>query len=76
LRGFAIGSSLRITREKPVTFLAIESLLSEKGYLKSADIQMILGVSRRHAIRIANSFVEKGWLTVSGEGRQKQYNPT
>jgi len=69
-------TSSGITQEKPATYLAIESLLSEKGYLKSADIQMILGVSRRHAIRIANSFVEEGWLTVSGEGRQKQYNPT
>jgi ATP-dependent DNA helicase RecG len=68
-------SSSDIIREKPATYLSIEALLFQKGFVKSIDIEGIMGVSRRQAIRIANSLVEQGWLISIGKGPQRQYHP-
>ncbi len=67
--------SSETVRDKPVTFLIIEALLFEKGFIKSTDIEELMEVSRRQAIRIANSLVEQGWLISTGKGPQRQYHP-
>ena len=68
--------STGVGREKPAAYMAIEALLAEKGFIKSTDIQEVMGVSRRQAIRIANSLIEQGWLIPEGEGPQRQYHPS
>jgi len=36
---------------------------------------MVLGVSRREAVRVAGKLVDQGVLKVSGRGRERRYLP-
>ena len=63
------------TAEKPPEYVALEAVLKEKGYIKNEDIRMVLGVSRRQAVRVAGKLVDQGILKVSGGGRERRYLP-
>jgi ATP-dependent DNA helicase RecG len=62
-----------LTKEKPQEYVALESVLNTKGYVKNQDIRAALGVSRRQAVRIAEHLVELGWLRWEGERRGRHY---
>ena len=61
--------------EIPSEYTALEPVLKEKGYIKNEDIRMVLGVSRRQAVRVAGKLVDQGILKVSGGGRERRYLP-
>lgn len=69
----ALDSAATGEREKPEEFAALETALEKKGFVKNEDIRLALGVSRRHAIRIAQQLVDTGWLRAEGERRGRRY---
>jgi hypothetical protein len=63
------------TREVPPEYAALEPVLKENGYIKNENIRMVLGVSRRQAVRVTGKLVDQGMLKVSGRGRAKAISP-
>lgn len=61
--------------EIPSEYATLEPVLKKKGYIKNEDIRMVLGVSRRQAVRVAGKLVDQGMLKVSGRGRERRYLP-
>lgn len=61
--------------EKPPEYLALEPILAQKGFVKSADIQEALGISRRQATRVASNLVACGLLRITGEKAGQRYLP-
>ena len=59
--------------EVPSEYAALELVLKGKGYIKNEDIRMVLGVSRRQAVRVAGKLVDQGMLKASGRGRERRY---
>ena len=59
----------------PQNMMTNVSVLKEEGYIKNEDIRMVLGVSRRQAVRVAVKLVDQGMLKVSGRGRERRYLP-
>jgi len=60
-------------KEAPAELWALEADLRKKGFVRSADIQRLLKVSRFAATRIAKQLVELGWLRREGVRRGSRY---
>ena len=59
--------------EAPAEVKALEPKLRQEGFVTSADIQRLLGISRFAATRMARRLVELGWLRREGTRRGTKY---
>ena len=59
----------------PEEFADLGRILKEKGYLTSADVQRVRGVSRTTAWRLLTHLVQLGILVQEGKRRNVRYVP-
>jgi ATP-dependent DNA helicase RecG len=70
-----LSTSAQPVVEKPPEYIALESVITAKEYVKNEDIRQALGVSLPQANRIARRLVIMGWLHPQGEKRGRRYVP-
>lgn len=60
----------------PYEYRVIKALIQKKGFVKNADIQQALGMSRLQASRLAQRFIDLGLLEMVGEKKGARYIKT